>query len=113
MPKSRRGLASEQKRAGPMTSTRGGRVQYRCSFCNKGQDEVRRLIAGPNQVYICDECVQLCREIIEEEDPQPTRSQPGFAKIQTPQTLYDQLNQYVIGQDRAKKILSVAVYNHY
>ena len=52
-----------------MNTTRGGRVHYRCSFCNKGQEEVRRLIAGPNQVYICDECVQLCREIIEEEEP--------------------------------------------
>ncbi|HET7094340.1 MAG TPA: ATP-dependent Clp protease ATP-binding subunit ClpX, partial [Thermomicrobiales bacterium] len=80
---------------------------------NKGQEEVRRLIAGPNQVYICDECVQLCREIIEEEDPPAPRTEPSFAKIPTPRMLYDQLNQYVIGQDRAKKILSVAVYNHY
>ncbi|HEU5430328.1 MAG TPA: ATP-dependent Clp protease ATP-binding subunit ClpX [Thermomicrobiales bacterium] len=96
-----------------MNTTRGGRVHYRCSFCNKGQEEVRRLIAGPNQVYICDECVQLCREIIEEEDPPTPRTEPSFAKIPTPRMLYDQLNQYVIGQDRAKKILSVAVYNHY
>ncbi|MER3438416.1 MAG: ATP-dependent Clp protease ATP-binding subunit ClpX, partial [Chloroflexota bacterium] len=95
------------------SSTRGGRVHYRCSFCNKGQEEVRRLIAGPNQVYICDECVQLCREIIEEEEPQPPRAQPALTRIPTPRKLYEQLNQYVIGQDRAKKILSVAVYNHY
>src|SRR5262245_9676571 len=95
------------------SSTRGGRVHYRCSFCNKGQEEVRRLIAGPNQVYICDECVQLCREIIEEEEPQPPRATPALTRIPTPRKLYDQLNQYVIGQDRAKKILSVAVYNHY
>jgi ATP-dependent Clp protease ATP-binding subunit ClpX len=88
-------------------------VHYRCSFCNKGQEEVRRLIAGPNQVYICDECVQLCREIIEEEEPTPTRAQPSLTRIPTPRKLYEQLNQYVIGQDRAKKILSVAVYNHY
>ena len=88
-------------------------MHYRCSFCNKGQEEVRRLIAGPNQVYICDECVQLCREIIDEEDPQPPRVQTGVARIPTPRRLYEQLNQYVIGQDRAKKILSVAVYNHY
>jgi len=88
-------------------------VHYRCSFCNKGQEEVRRLIAGPNQVYICDECVQLCREIIEEEEPVTPRSEPMLAKIQTPKALYDQLNQYVVGQDQAKKILSVAVYNHY
>ncbi|HKG24079.1 MAG TPA: ClpX C4-type zinc finger protein, partial [Thermomicrobiales bacterium] len=95
------------------SSTRGGRVHYRCSFCNKGQEEVRRLIAGPNQVYICDECVQLCREIIEEEEPQPPRVTPVLTRIPTPRKLYEQLNQYVIGQDRAKKILSVAVYNHY
>jgi ATP-dependent Clp protease ATP-binding subunit ClpX len=96
-----------------MTNSRGGRVHYRCSFCNKGQEEVRRLIAGPNQVYICDECVQLCREIIDEEEPQPPRTQPGVTRIPTPKKLYEQLNQYVVGQDRAKKILSVAVYNHY
>ena len=99
--------------SGGMNTTRGGRVHYRCSFCNKGQEEVRRLIAGPNQVYICDECVQLCREIIEEEEPAAPRTEPSFAGIPTPRELYDRLNQYVIGQDRAKRILSVAVYNHY
>jgi ATP-dependent Clp protease ATP-binding subunit ClpX len=99
--------------SGGMNTTRGGRVHYRCSFCNKGQEEVRRLIAGPNQVYICDECVQLCREIIEEEEPAAPRAEPSFAGIPTPRELYDRLNQYVIGQDRAKRILSVAVYNHY
>jgi ATP-dependent Clp protease ATP-binding subunit ClpX len=88
-------------------------VHYRCSFCNKGQEEVRRLIAGPNQVYICDECVQLCREIIEEEEPAAPRTEPSFAGIPTPRELYERLNSYVIGQDRAKRILSVAVYNHY
>ena len=96
-----------------MNTTRGGRVHYRCSFCNKGQEEVRRLIAGPNQVYICDECVQLCREIIEEEEPTAPRVEPSFAGIPTPRELYERLNSYVIGQDRAKRILSVAVYNHY
>ena len=96
-----------------MSNVRGGRVHYRCSFCNKGQEEVRRLIAGPSQVYICDECVQLCREIIEEEEPTPPRVQPALTRVPTPRKLYEQLNQYVIGQDRAKKILSVAVYNHY
>jgi ATP-dependent Clp protease ATP-binding subunit ClpX len=90
-------------------------VHYRCSFCNKGQEEVRRLIAGPNQVYICDECVQLCREIIEEEEPTSTttRAEPVASDIPTPKALYEHLNNYIIGQDRAKKILSVAVYNHY
>ena len=88
-------------------------MHYRCSFCNKGQEEVRRLIAGPNQVYICDECVQLCREIIEEEEPAVSRVEPSFVGIPTPRELYERLNSYVIGQDRAKRILSVAVYNHY
>ena len=88
-------------------------MHYRCSFCNKGQEEVSRLIAGPNQVYICNECVQLCREIIEEEEPQTPRPAVSTPKISTPRDLYEQLNQYVIGQDRAKRILSVAVYNHY
>jgi ATP-dependent Clp protease ATP-binding subunit ClpX len=88
-------------------------VHYRCSFCNKGQEEVSRLIAGPNQVYICNECVQLCREIIEEEEPHTPRPAVSTPKISTPRDLYEQLNQYVVGQDRAKRILSVAVYNHY
>jgi ATP-dependent Clp protease ATP-binding subunit ClpX len=96
-----------------MTGSRGGRVHYRCSFCGKGQEEVRRLIAGPGAVYICDECVQLCREIIEEEEQPVARPEPSFTRIPAPRKIYEQLNQYVIGQDRAKKILSVAVYNHY
>jgi len=66
-----------------MSNVRGGRVHYRCSFCNKGQEEVRRLIAGPSQVYICDECVQLCREIIEEEEPQAPRATPALTRILT------------------------------
>jgi ATP-dependent Clp protease ATP-binding subunit ClpX len=96
-----------------MANARGGRGQYRCSFCGKGQDEVRRLIAGPGAVYICDECVQLCREIIDEEEVPDSEPQPTLTSVPTPKKLYEQLSQYVIGQDRAKKILSVAVYNHY
>jgi ATP-dependent Clp protease ATP-binding subunit ClpX len=96
-----------------MASTRGGRGHYRCSFCGKGQDEVRRLIAGPGAVYICDECVQLCREIIDEEQVPESSPAPTLTSVPTPKKLYEQLSQYVIGQDRAKKILSVAVYNHY
>ncbi len=96
-----------------MTSTRGGRVHYRCSFCGKSQEEVRRLIAGPGAVYICDECVQLCREIIEEEETPAAEAQPAVTKILPPKKIYEQLNNYVVGQDRAKKTLSVAVYNHY
>ncbi len=98
-----------------MATTRGTRGQYHCSFCGKSQDQVRRLIAGPGAVYICDECVDLCREIIDEEAAPPTAAKPRLplAKLPTPQKIYEQLNGYVVGQDRAKKVLSVAVYNHY
>src|SRR5579875_1473338 len=96
-----------------MTNARGTRGQYHCSFCGKPQDQVRRLIAGPGAVYICDECVELCREIIDEETPPPPRAKLPLAKLPTPRKIYEQLNQYVIGQERAKKVLSVAVYNHY
>src|SRR5574340_1659122 len=87
-------------------------MSYRCSFCGKSQDQVQRLIAGPGGVYICDECVDLCREIIEEEQSTP-KPRVTTGKIPTPRKIFDQLNQYVIGQDRAKKTLAVAVYNHY
>jgi ATP-dependent Clp protease ATP-binding subunit ClpX len=96
-----------------MANSRGGRAHYRCSFCGKGQEEVRRLIAGPGAVYICDECVQLCREIIDEEETPAKQVEPAFTTVPTPKKLYEELSRYVIGQDRAKKILSVAVYNHY
>ncbi|HEX9058359.1 MAG TPA: ATP-dependent Clp protease ATP-binding subunit ClpX [Ktedonobacterales bacterium] len=87
-------------------------MTYRCSFCGKSQDQVQRLIAGPGGVYICDECIDLCREIIEEEQS-TAKPRVAAGKMPTPKKIYDQLNQYVIGQDRAKKTLSVAVYNHY
>src|SRR5439155_27059288 len=96
---------------GTMPTTKGSRLQYQCSFCAKGQDQVKKLIAGPGAVYICDECVDLCREIIEEEGG-PAKAKTG-QKVPPPKTLYEQLSEYVIGQDQAKKILSVAVYNHY
>jgi ATP-dependent Clp protease ATP-binding subunit ClpX len=88
-------------------------MQYHCSFCAKSQEQVRRLIAGPGAVYICDECVELCREIINEETSRNTRQTTDTGRMQTPQRIYEQLSEYVIGQDRAKKVLSVAVYNHY
>ncbi len=89
-----------------------GRVQYHCSFCGKSQDQVQRLIAGPGAVYICDECVDLCREIIDEET-NPTRGRTPLQKIPPPKHIYERLSEYVVGQERAKKVLSVAVYNHY
>ncbi|HAK88641.1 MAG TPA: ATP-dependent Clp protease ATP-binding subunit ClpX [Nitrospiraceae bacterium] len=82
----------------------------RCSFCGKGQDEVRKLIAGP-MVYICDDCVGLCNEIIDEELNAPGK-EPS-KKLPAPAEINKFLNDYVIGQERAKKILSVAVHNHY
>jgi len=82
----------------------------KCSFCGKSQKQVKKLIAGPG-VYICDECIDLCNEIIEEELSQG--SEVRFDELPKPREIYEYLNDYVIGQDQAKKILSVAVYNHY
>ena len=98
------------------TTSRGGgsRVQYHCSFCGKNQDQVKRLIAGPGAVYICDECVELCQEIINEE-AQGGRS-PALADqagLKTPQEIVRKLDEYIVGQEHTKRVLSVAVYNHY
>ena len=83
----------------------------KCSFCGKSQKQVKKLIAGPG-VYICDECIDLCNEIIEEELSE-TAEAGGLSELPKPREIYDFLEQYVIGQDVAKKALSVAVYNHY
>ncbi len=82
----------------------------RCSFCGKMQQEVRRIVAGPG-VYICDECVELCMEIVN--DTPPAETQADFDEIPKPGEIMHTLNDYVIGQDRAKKAMAVAVYNHY
>ena len=82
----------------------------KCSFCGKSQKQVKKLIAGPG-VYICDECIDLCNEIIEEELAET--SELGLDELPKPREIFDFLEQYVIGQDVAKKALAVAVYNHY
>ena len=87
---------------------------YTCSFCTKSQTQVKRLIAGPDRVFICDECVTLCDQIISEEneDKSDPLSNP-LEKGLTPRAIFEKLEEYVIGQEKAKKTLSVAVYNHY
>jgi ATP-dependent Clp protease ATP-binding subunit ClpX len=95
------------------TTPKGGpKVPYRCSFCGKSQEQVRKLIAGQG-VYICDECINLCQEIIEEEMLDAPRTKPQVAKLPNPRAIKLALDQYVISQDKAKKVLSVAVHNHY
>jgi ATP-dependent Clp protease ATP-binding subunit ClpX len=96
-----------------VTTTKSGpKVPYRCSFCGKSQEQVRKLIAGQG-VYICDECINLCQEIIEEEMLESPRAKPQIAKLPNPRGIKLALDQYVISQEKAKKVLSVAVHNHY
>ena len=90
--------------------------KIRCSFCGKTQDQVRKLIAGTNNVYICDECIELCGEILDEEladYEEPVSEEFGEINLLKPKEIKTFLDEYVIGQDQAKKVLSVAVYNHY
>ena len=87
----------------------GGEL-LKCSFCGKSQKQVKKLIAGPG-VYICDECIDLCNEIIEEELSETSELQ--FDELPKPREIFEFLNDFIVGQDLAKRILSVAVYNHY
>ena len=87
--------------------------RVRCSFCNKTQDQVRKLIAGPSGVYICDECVDICADIIEEEYEEEPEVEEMEINLLKPVEIKKFLDDYVIGQDDAKKVLSVSVYNHY
>src|SRR6266853_3724307 len=87
-----------------------GNEQLLCSFCGKSQRQVKKLIAGPG-VYICDECIDLCNEIIDEELTTPATF--DIENLPKPREIYDVLNEYVVGQDPSKRTLSVAVYNHY
>lgn len=93
-----------------------GREVLRCSFCGKSQNEVRKLIAGPG-VYICDQCIKICVEMLEEDNILSRSKETGreltWDKVPKPHEIYDKLNEYVIGQEKTKKVLSVAVYNHY
>ena len=88
--------------------------EIRCSFCGRPQSQVKRLIAGPD-VYICNECVELCQDIIAEGMAEETAGEAVTedTKLPTPEEISARLSEYVIGQERAKKVLSVAVYNHY
>ena len=88
--------------------------EIRCSFCNKTQDQVKKLIAGPSGVYICDECIEICADIIEEEfDEEEFDTSSQEINLLKPVEIKEFLDEYVIGQETAKKVLSVAVYNHY
>jgi len=95
-----------------MSEKPGGEKLLYCSFCGKSQHEVRKLIAGPS-VFICDECIELCNDIIREESHAETAGKGVKSDLPVPREIRESLDQYVIGQDIAKKILSVAVYNHY
>ena len=87
-----------------------GSELLKCSFCGKSQKQVKKLIAGPG-VYICDECIELCNEIIAEE--LSDTEEVSFTELPKPHEIYEFLDEYVVGQTTAKKVLSVAVYNHY
>ncbi|MFO7917122.1 MAG: ATP-dependent Clp protease ATP-binding subunit ClpX [Anaerolineae bacterium] len=84
-----------------------------CSFCGQPEHTVQRLIAGPNSVYICDECVNLCKQILDAGNSEADDDPLQLEHVPSPREIYEGLNEYVIGQERAKKVLSVAVYNHY
>src|SRR5579863_4741729 len=95
-----------------MTERDDRRRHTRCSFCGKGQEQVRKLVAGPG-VYICDQCIDLCQEVLEEDNRSTTTKRGKGGMIPNPQVIAASLDQYVVGQEHAKKVLSVAVFNHY
>src|SRR5438132_9978054 len=95
-----------------MTEREDRRRYTRCSFCGKGQDQVRKLVAGPG-VYICDLCIDLCQEVLEEDNRSGTAKKTKTGFIPNPKTISSALDQYVIGQDHAKQLPPVHVYHHY
>ncbi len=97
----------------PNTPTLPTRNEHVCSFCGKAQNQVKRLIAGPGRVFICDECVRLCQQIVTEERVPAESKSENIPRGLSPKEIAQRLDEYVIGQDRAKRVLSVAVYNHY
>ena len=91
-----------------------GTGMIRCSFCNKPESQVARLLSGPNGVYICDQCIDLCATILDEEsEEEEIISEEMDINLLKPKEIKEFLDEYVIGQDTAKKALAVAVYNHY
>src|ERR1700739_139333 len=110
MPTKEPGSGSGGRR--PTGSTGRNRNAY-CSFCRKSYRDVGPLVEGPNDVYICGECVELCQSIIDQEKRRRGTTKSPATSIPTPRTIKNKLDQYVIGQHRAKKVLSVAVHNHY
>ena len=82
-----------------------------CSFCGKPKELAKRLIAGPNGVYICDECIDICKDVLRQDEEKD--SAPETVKLLKPHEIKAELDKYIVGQDKAKKVLSVAVYNHY
>src|SRR5450756_2158019 len=106
----RRQTSNEARETERVTTTgsKGTKVPYRCSFCGKSQEQVRKLIAGQG-VYICDECINLCQEIIEEEMLEAPKQRTSQPKLPNPRQITMNLDQYVIAQEKAKKVLYVAV----
>ena len=97
-----------------MATGKSNAKEYQCSFCGKTQKQVKRLVAGPGKVFICDECVKLCQRVVEEDKPAP-KAAPSTPpkKLPIPKAINQKLDEYVVGQEMAKRVLSVAVYNHY